>query len=324
MRLGIVGSGGIVHAALNTLQNSEIEVAALWCRNAGKGKVIAESYAIANLYADYDAFLQDDRFDTVYIGLINSLHYAYAKKAIAAGKNVIVEKPFTVTSNEARELTLLAKEKSVFLFEAIMSRYSQNYEAIRSALQSIGDIKLVQCNYSQYSSRYDAYKSGTVLPAFDPQYAGGALYDINVYNVHFVEGLFGKPVDVKYFANIGFNGIDTSGVALMQYDHFQAVCCGAKDSASKSGITIQGTDGCIVMDSRPGVIKNITLYKNDGMEERIDTCIEENPMLQEFNKISAMIAQDDYEQMQAWALDSVRVMEVLEKARRDANIVFSE
>ena len=68
----------------------------------------------------------------------------------------------------------------------------KNYQNIQTVLSRIGEIKLIQCNYSQYSSRYDAYLRQEVLPAFDPEQYGGALYDINVYNVHFVQGVFGN------------------------------------------------------------------------------------------------------------------------------------
>ena len=72
---------------------------------------------------------------------------------------------------------------------------------------------MVQCNYSRISSRYRQYEQGIVLPAFDPACSGGCLYDINLYNLHFVTGLFGRPEEVDYYANLGFNGVDTSGTA---------------------------------------------------------------------------------------------------------------
>ena len=149
MKLGIVGNGGIVKTALNVLKDTDIIVSSLWCRNAEKGKPLVEEYDIPSLYTDYDVFLKDDSFDTVYIGLINSLHYEYAKKAILAHKHVIVEKPFTSTYEQAQELYELTRKNNVFVFEAIMSRYSKNYQNIQSVVSRIGEIKLDQCNYSQ-------------------------------------------------------------------------------------------------------------------------------------------------------------------------------
>lgn len=319
MKLGIVGNGGIIKMALHILKDTDIVVSSLWCRNAEKGKPLVEEYGIPSLYTDYDAFLKDDSFDTVYIGLINSLHYEYAKKAILAHKHVIVEKPFTSTYEQAKELYDLTKENNVFVFEAIMSRYSKNYQHIQKYLPCIGDIKMIQCNYSQYSSRYDAYLRHEVLPAFDPEEYGGALYDINVYNIHFVEGLFGKPVFTHYEANTGFNGVDTSGTLIMRYPEYIAVCTGAKDSASHNGVMIQGTKGYIQMDSRPGIIQNVSLHTKE--EERvIDIEKMQSPMKTEFEQIASVVEEKDTSTMVLWLENSLEVMKILSNSRNEIGL----
>ena len=212
MKVGIVGNGMIVPIAIEAMLRAEIKVTALWCRNEAKGKPIVEKYQIQNQYTDYQAFLNDDSFDTVYIGLTNALHYQYAKDAILAGKHVIVEKPFTVTLAEAKELQELAIKHECMLFEAILSRYSKNYEHLKDELIKIGKIKLIQANFSKYSSRYDEFRKGTITPTFDKAHGGGALMDLNVYNIHFVVGLFGLPKKVQYYPNLAENGVDTSGI----------------------------------------------------------------------------------------------------------------
>lgn len=321
MKLGIIGNGSIVQEALQVLQGTDIQIRALWCRNAAKGQPLCDQYSIEKLYTDIDAFLQDDSFDTVYVGLINSLHYEYAKKALLSKKHVICEKPLTSTRKEAEELVHLAEEKKLYLFEAIMSRYSDNYECLREYIRETGDMKLILCNYSQYSRRYDDYAAGKVLPAFDPALSGGALYDINVYNIHFVTGLFGRPEKIIYEANKGFNGIDTSGVLVMDYGTFKAVCTGAKDCSSVNGVMMEGTKGWIRMDSRPGMIRNLSLHTPEG-EKKLDVSEEPFPMRPEFEKIAAVIDNNDYEQMRIWLQQSLITMEVLAEARRYAGIVF--
>lgn len=323
MKIGIVGSGSIVHAALACLQKAEIAVPALWCRNEEKGKPLQEQYGF-QLYTDYEAFLKDPSFDTVYIGLINSLHYEYALQAAEAGKHVIVEKPFTSRYGETVSLIEAAEEKGVMLFEAIISRYSKNYDALLPHFDEIGDIKLIQANYSQYSSRYDAYQAGKIMPAFDPACSGGALYDINVYNVHFVTGIFGTPRTIRYTANLGPNRIDTSGVLVMGYDGFQAVCVGAKDSASRSGIIIQGTKGWIELPNRPGFVKDVTLHLN-GSDETVclDVKDEGDPMVNEFLRIQETIDQQDDTAAAMWMIRTRQVMSILDQARVSAEIHFA-
>ena len=233
---------------------------------------------------------------------------------------MICEKPFTVTRAEAKELYMIAMDRDVLLFEAIMSRYSANYDALEKNLHKVGDVKIVRCSYSQYSRRFDAYLEGKVLPAFDPKLAGGALMDINVYCLHFVTGLFGKPEKVTYYANKGFNGVDTSGVIILEYNGFTAVCTGAKDSFAENGAVIQGTKGTITMKSRPGVIKELTYTDLEGNTEVLDAAQEENPMRQEFLVIRDMIGRMDAKKSHEWMLKSLLVMQVIEDARTSAGI----
>ena len=101
------------------------------------------------------------------------------------------------------------------IFEAMNLHYIPAFLSLKEDLKKLGDIKIVSFNYSQYSSRYNAFKEGNILPAFDFHKAGGALMDLNVYNIHALIDLFGKPVYHKYMANIERN-IDTSGYDVIK------------------------------------------------------------------------------------------------------------
>ncbi len=99
-------------------------------------------------------------------------------------------------STELDELIKIAKQQNCLLFEAITNQYLPTYQDIKEKLNEIGKIGIISSNYSQYSSRYDAFKRGEILPVFDVNQSGGALMDLNIYNIHFVVGLFGKPKNV--------------------------------------------------------------------------------------------------------------------------------
>ena len=315
MKVGIVGNGMIVPIAIEAMQRGGIAVTALWCRNELKGKPIVEKYQIQNQYTDYQAFLNDVSFDTVYIGLTNTLHYQYAKDAILARKHVIVEKPFTISTAKAKELQELAIKHECMLFEAILSRYSKNYEHLKDELVKIGKIKLVQANFSKYSSRYDEFRKGVITPTFDKAQGGGALMDLNVYNIHFVVGLFSLPKKVQYYPNLADNGVDTSGILIMEYPDFQAVCTAAKDSTSDPFVIIQAEDGTIVYPERPGYVRYGERYDRlTNLTEEIDIVVEEDPMKNEFLYIQEIIDTKNTEQMNAWLEKSTMTVAVLEQA----------
>ena len=252
MKLGIVGSGMIVQEFLPSLVQLEgLEIVGIQGTKKSIGKVeeICVKYGISKFTDDFNK-LCEFGIDTVYIAVPNFLHFEYCKKALEKGLNVIVEKPMTTNYRQAKELSDLAKEKKLFLFEAITTLYFENYKKIKDWIGKIGDVKLVQSQYSQYSSRYDAFKRGEILPVFDPEKAGGALMDLGLYNLHYVLGLFGKPENVKYYANIERN-IDTSGVLMIEYKNFNAMCVCAKDSEGKRIGMIQGIEGKILSEEAP-------------------------------------------------------------------------
>lgn len=317
MKLAMIGTGMIVHDFLtqaDLLPMYELEVLCGRPHREEEMKELQKQYGIHRLFFSYEEVLKSD-VEVVYIGIVNQLHYEYARKALEAGKHVILEKPFTVTLEEARHLAELAKSRHLFLFEAITNQYFPNYHKIRELLPQLGNIKIVSCNYSQYSSRYDRFRAGEVLPAFDPACAGGALMDLNVYNIHFVTGLFGKPVSIHYYPNME-RGVDTSGILIMNYPSFQCVCIGAKDCKAPLDNLIQGDKGCICVDSSMNMCTQFRMIKNDGTVTHYAENIYEHRMTSEFLAFADMMAKGDYDACYQMLEHTLMVSEILENSRK--------
>lgn len=321
MKLAVLGTGKIVQEFLPMIQQvTDVELVALLStpRSLDKAKEMQAQYQVQEVYTDYETLLGNATIDTVYVALPNHLHYQYTKAALLQGKNVICEKPFTLNSQQLQELIQIATEKRLILLEAITNQYLNNFLQIKKDLAQLGKIKIVECNYSQYSSRYDAFKEGKILPAFDPQKGGGALMDINIYNIHFVVGLFGKPEKVQYLANIE-RDIDTSGILVLDYGAFKAVCIGAKDSTAQIRSVIQGTDGSIEV---LGATNEMPRYERRSKTEieAVNVNLDKHRMYQEFEKFTEVIDQKDL----AFALEqlnhSLTVMQVVDQALESANL----
>ena len=210
MKLALLGTGMIVTEVLpvlTTIEGIELEAILSTPRSLDKAEALAKQYGLSQATSDYELILSNPEVDTIYVGTPNHTHYDYAKKALLAGKYVICEKPFTLHLEEFEELAKLAQEKKLLLMEAITNQYLANFTAIKEALSDIGDIKIVNINYSQYSSRYDAFKHGEIAPVFNSEMGGGALRDLNIYNIHLLVGLFGKPNRVEYLPNVGSDAL---------------------------------------------------------------------------------------------------------------------
>ena len=318
MNLGIVGAGMIVKDFLSfSHELPEIKLEAIVARNIENLKNLQNTYNIKQIYTDLDECLSSPSIDTIYVAVPNNLHYPVAKKALEAGKNVICEKPFTLDYNETVELFQLAESKNLILIEAITNQYLPNYLEIKENLSQIGNIRLVECNFSQLSSRYEAFKKGIIAPVFDKNQGGGVLGDLNIYNIHFVVGLFGSPKNSEYYPNI-VREVDTSGILILEYDEFKVVCIAAKDTYNNSYANIQGDKGLIKVIGTLNEVPNY-IIKNNEVEMKVNKNIHKHRMYSEFKKFIDVIDNKDFDFMQKQKEHSLAVMEIFYKSRKQIN-----
>lgn len=318
MNLGIVGAGMIVKDFLSfTHELPEIKLEAIVARNIENLKNLQNIYNIKEIFTDLDECLSSPSIDTIYVAVPNNLHYSVAKKALEVGKNVICEKPFTLNYHETVELFELAESKNLILIEAITNQYLPNYLEIKENLSQIGNIRLVECNFSQLSSRYEAFKKGIIAPVFDKNQGGGVLGDLNIYNIHFVVGLFGAPKNSEYYPNI-VREVDTSGILILEYDEFKVVCIAAKDTYNNSYANIQGDKGLIKVIGTLNEVPNY-IIKNNEVEMKVNKNIHKHRMYSEFKKFIDVINNKDFDFMQKQKEHSLAVMEIFDKSRKQIN-----
>lgn len=316
MKLALIGTGMIVKEVLpvlETIDGIDLEAIVSTPRSLETARDLADRYGIKTASSVYEEVLNSPVIDTVYVAVPNHLHYTYAKQALLAGKHVICEKPFTMTGHEFDDLMAIAHEKGLILLEAITNQHLPNYYLIKERLSQLGDIKIVSCNYSQYSSRYDAFKRGEIAPAFDPEKGGGALRDLNIYNIHLVVGLFGQPLGVTYLPNMD-NQIDTSGILVLDYGTFKAVCIGSKDSSAPITSVIQGNKGNLSIIGPTNSLPEISFQENGQPSERFNHNGNNHRMSDEFVAFEAIIRTNDLEQADELLKHSRHVMAVLDLA----------
>lgn len=326
MKLATIGTGSIVELALNSMDDVEdVTFVACYSRNMVKAMEFGVKFGFERAYDNLEFTLEDPDVDTVYIASPNSLHVPQAIMALEHGKNVILEKPFAATVQQAEELFALAESKGLMIFEAITSIHTPNYGLLKDQITRVGNVKQIIMNFSQYSSRYNDYKQGKVTNVFDPVMEGGALPDINIYNIHFVVSLYGMPLKTTYYPVLGFNGIDTSGVLILQYPDFVATCIGAKDSSSPYLFFVQGDEGTFTISGgSSGKMTDVfyaPCYRPGQVIENEKISIDQGPhMTFEFMDFSVAIREHNLEMYEAWKKETLDVMKILEEAlsQRDA------
>ena len=321
MKLGILGTGMIVHDLMQTYHELHIEKTYILAtaHSQEKAEKLVNDYQIDRIYYDYDELLNSD-VDTIYCALPNHLHYSFCKKALMHHKHVIIEKPVTANTKELKELMEIAHNNQLMIFEAVNLHYLPSFISLKEDVKQLGDIKIVSFNYSQYSSRYNAFLQGNILPAFDYHKAGGALMDLNVYNINALIGLFGKPYRSEYLANVEKN-IDTSGIMLFDYQDFKAVTIGAKDCKAPLMNTIQGNKGAIVVNSPLSQMYEYSIYSNDG-QMQTKTFEKKHRLYYEFKEFMRMIEEKDYQKQQDMLELSLMIAHVMEEGRKKEGVVF--
>lgn len=321
MNLCAIGTGAITKSMLAEFQRSDVlHVTSIYSRKEETGRAMAAQFGLERVYTDFDVMLADPAIDMVYVASPNSIHYGQTKAALLAGKHVICEKPFAPTVAEADELIALAKEKHLLLFEAITTAHHPHYGFVKENLPKLGKLKMVTAVFCQFSSRYPALLAGKPSPVLDHAFAGGALMDINLYNIHFVVGLFGAPKSVRYFPNCHDTGVDTSGMLVLEYDGFLCQCIGAKDSAARNGVQLIGEDG--YMEITPSSSNCQTVELNLRGQDSLKVHLPENPWYHEVQDLGRLVAAGDYDSCYKALETTHNVVEVLEKARKYAGFNF--
>ena len=317
MKLSVIGTGKIVHEALPVIAATEgITVRSIFARehSRAKAETLAGTFGIEEVTTDYASVLADPQVDTVYIALINSAHYTYAMQALQARKHVILEKPACLCYRELLSLADEARKQKLMLFEAVTLLHLPAFHLLRTELlPQLGTLRHVECNYSQRSSRYDAYLRGEVLPAFDPSAGGGALMDINIYNLHFVLALLGRSHAAHYYARRGFNGVDLSGTAVLEYKDQIALCTGAKDTDAPSFGLLQGDNGWLRIEGSVSTITSMALCLHGQQPQQIPLPPVTHRLAPEFIAFANILHSMDYATMNRLLDHSLAVMQTVDE-----------
>ena len=243
--VGIIGAGHIAEKAAKTLAAMEdMQCLAIGSRSLEKAQAFAAQFGVARAYGSYAELLADPDVQLVYIATPHSHHFAVAKDAVLAGKPCLIEKSFMLNAVEAATLLALAREKGVFVAEAIWPRYLPVRQMAREVLASgvIGKPVMVTASLA-----YDVSDKERVLK---PELGGGALLDLGVYVLNFVRMYCDSPIARLNTTCIrSETGVDASEVVTMVLEDgtLATVQASAWSQGDNQGV-IAGTTGYLVFD----------------------------------------------------------------------------
>ncbi|KZS49102.1 dehydrogenase [Paenibacillus glucanolyticus] len=248
IRWGIMGTGWIAEqfaADLAYVENAQF--LAVGSRTTSSAGEFASKYDIPRAYGSYEELVSDPEVDVVYIATPHPLHRDNVMLCLQAGKSVLCEKPFTINEDELEELVSAARERKLFLMEAMWTRFLPPIRQVQAWLKDglIGDVRLVKADFG-FRSGWNP--QGRLL---NPELGGGALLDAGIYPVSFASMIFGaQPEKIWSTAHIGVTGVDEQFSVVLSYESGKTA---SLNGAIRLGLTneayIYGTGGYIHIPS---------------------------------------------------------------------------
>ncbi len=322
IKLGVIGTNWITDSLIEAASNlTDFQLSAVYSRTEEKGREFADKYNVDTVFTNIEEMAQSDSIDAVYIASPNSYHAEQAIVFLENGKHVLCEKPIASNPKELEAMIDSAKKNKVLLMEALKTTLIPSFTALQQNLHKIGQVRRYFANYCQYSSRYDAYRGGTILNAFNPKFSNGSLMDLGVYCIYPLVVLFGKPNSVKANGTMLASGVDGGGSLILEYDQFEAVIMHSKITNSYLPSEIQGEEGSLVID-KISAPENVEIRYRDGSVENISEEITYPTMYYEMEEFINLIKAGKLESSVNTYENSMITSQIVAEARKQMGLIY--
>lgn len=311
LRWGIMGTGGIAAAFAQDLKlTGSGVVTAVGSRKAESADAFGARLGIPARHSSYEALANDPDVDIVYVATPHPMHHGNARLALEAGKPVLVEKPFTMDAAEARDLVGLARDRGLFLMEAMWTRFLPHVRHIRELLPSLGDVVTVSADHGQWFAEDPAFR------LFAPELGGGALLDLGIYPVSFASMVLGAPDRVAAMATPAFTGVDAQMSMLFGYKSgAQAVLSCTLSAVSPTTAAIVGTEARIEVEGPFYAPASFTLIQRDGERTRHEYADEGRGLRHQADEVARLLAEGATESPLMPLDETVSIMATMDEVR---------
>jgi len=248
IRWGILGAGRIARKFAADLKLVEdAELIAIGSRTQSSADDFGDEFGLQYRHDSYEALVENPEVDVIYIATPHNLHYENTLLCLQHNKAVLCEKPFAMNARQASAMIETARERKVFLMEALWTKFHPHYNKLHDMIAQgmLGEIRSVLINFG--------FKPAEPVPArlFDPALGGGTLMDIGIYNVFMAMSLLGKPDTIEASMTPTAGGVDKQCTILFKYGNGAfAQLFSTFEANLATEADIAGTNGRIRLTSR--------------------------------------------------------------------------
>lgn len=285
VRWGILGTGRIAGVFAEALQSlDEAQLLAVGSRSIGTADAFGDRFNVPRRYASYAELAADPDIDIVYVATPHTMHAENCLLCLRHGKAVLCEKPFTINAGQAAEVIAVARERGLFLMEAMWTRFLPAIVRVRDlvAAGAIGEVRMIASDFG-FRAGVDPHSR-----LFNPTLGGGSLLDVGVYTVSLTSMIFGgEPERIATMAHLGATGVDETAAMILGYSGGRiALLWSAIRTDTPHETTIMGTEGMIRIHPQWWRARTITLNRKGRADDVIDLPYDGNGY--QFEAIEAM------------------------------------
>ena len=320
LRWGILATGSIARTFTKDLYTAGREVVAVGSRSDVSARAFADEFGIPHAHGSYEALLADPDVDIVYVATPHPGHAENALAAIAAGKHVLVEKPFTLNATEAARVRDAAAAQGVLVLEAMWTRYLPHMVRIRELVRSgaLGEIRAVFADHTQLISSDPGHRLNSL------ELGGGALLDLGVYPVSFAWDVLGRPETIVASARLGETGADTEVATI--FTHASGALSTTTTSSRAAGPNtahIVGTKGRIDIDRTWYNPTSFRVVDPDGtVRERYESHVQGRGMQYQALAAERLVAEGNLVGDLLTIDETVDIMATLDEIRALIGVVY--
>jgi predicted dehydrogenase len=318
IRWGVAGPGAIAVGFADAMTAvPDGEIVAVASRSFDRADAFGERFGVRGRYGDYESLAADDDVDVVYVATPQSRHEVDTLAFLAAGKHVLCEKPFALNAAQGRRMVGAARERGLFLMEAMWSRYLPAYRALVDVLGEgrIGQPVLVEADFG-FRRPFDPSHR-----LFDLALGGGALLDLGIYPVQLCMLVLGRPDRVVADGVLAETGVDEQVAAVLHHTGGLGVVKAAIRANMACTARISGTDGWISIPALMHCPNSFTVSTMAGTED-VDGSYVGNGLRFEIEEVHRCLAAGALESVTMPLDETLALAEVLDEIRAQVGVVY--
>lgn len=317
---GILGTGGIAQAFVADLFRIDgHNVVAIGSRSIDTSKKFANAIPGAVAYGSYSDLVSDKNVDAIYVATPHPMHEEHSLLAINAGKPVLCEKPFAMSTAQTQSMIDASRNNGVALLEAMWTRYLPHIALVREILKSgvLGEIQTVEADHGQRLA------DRGIARLVDPNLGGGALLDLGIYPISFAHLILGAPAHITASAVMTDRGVDAQTSAIFTYkDGAQAIINTTMIAQTPCRAVVSGLLGRLEIDRTFYTPSNMRVVLYDGATTEYPSIYSGHGLREQAIEMARVVHSGEIESPLMPHHETISVMKSMDEIRRQIKLTY--